>query len=84
MEKPNNHQPKKRFDGYEISPVVYLEDGAVEVVTDGSRFDHYSLYGHLPSGGVQCIGDFKSNTEAKKVYSLIVGDEKEKYPLSEL
>ena len=71
----------KRFDGYEISPVVYLQDGAVEVVTDGGRFDHYSLYGHLPEGGVMCIGDFKSYEDAEEIYYLIVGDDSKKYPL---
>jgi hypothetical protein len=71
-----------RFDAYEIAPV--LDDGdtcaqcisladAQERATDGDTII-WSLYGHLPEGGVLCIGDFKSYDDAAEVYSLITGE----------
>ena len=42
-----------------------------QVPDDEARF--WSLYGHIPGQGVDCIGDFKTREHAEEVYARITG-----------
>jgi hypothetical protein len=64
------------FDEYEIHGVPELR-GA-----DGTRYcepapddeaHFWSLYGHIPGQGLECIGDFKTRQQAEEVYARITG-----------
>ena len=58
------------FDNYEIGPCVLLDP------TDPTRFDRceaddpdigfWSVYGHLRTGGIDCISDHETYDEAKE------------------
>jgi hypothetical protein len=65
------------FDDYEIHPVTaYLSpDGTrfCEVADDPAEASFWSLYGHIPGQGVECIGDFPSFEEAAAIYARITG-----------
>ena len=67
----------KQFDGYEIHGVIQIEEDNgtfyYEMVTDDSKPDLWSLYGHIDGEGVECIGDYKSVEDAERIYSLITG-----------
>jgi hypothetical protein len=67
-----------RFDDYEIHGVreyhgapfgqgTYCE----QVPDDEAQF--WSLYGHIPGQGLECIGDFKTRVHAEEVYARITG-----------
>ncbi|AMV22603.1 hypothetical protein [Planctomyces sp. SH-PL14] len=61
------------FDDYEISGVREFGCGTdrfCERVPD-EEATFWSLYGHIPGKGAQCIGDFKSRSCAEEVYFLI-------------
>lgn len=65
----------KTFDDYEISGVREYgtrPDGYCERVDD-SEAQFWSLYGHIPGEGVECIGDFKTREIAEEVYARITG-----------
>ena len=56
-----------RFDGLEISPVAEFTDSGdlyCERVENPSEAHFWSLYGHLQTGGVECIEDYDTETEA--------------------
>jgi hypothetical protein len=64
------------FDGYEIH-------GIFEIADDGRRFceqvpddeaQFWSVYGHIPGQGVECLGNFKSREFAEEVYARITGE----------
>lgn len=78
----NKGKRTKRFDAYEILGVEQIDADNCEVVTDGSKPDFYSLYGHLKGEGVQCIGDFTTRAHALEVYNLIVGEDANRFPIN--
>jgi hypothetical protein len=72
--KHDNQLPTP-FDDYEIIGVVETEDeqGAFcEPASDGEA-QFWSLYGHIPGQGLECIGDFKTRELAEEVYARITG-----------
>jgi hypothetical protein len=64
-----------RFDDYEIHGVREFDDGGgtycEQVPDDEAAF--WSLYGHIPGQGLECIGDFKTREQAEEVYARITG-----------
>lgn len=64
-----------RFDDYEIHGVFQFDDDGrkfcEQVPDDEAQF--WSLYGHIPSRGLECIGDFESRKLAEQIYSRITG-----------
>ena len=70
------------FDAIELAPVAqidvdgtcevfeYLEDMPEELRT--SAF--WSIYGHTPGEGVECIGDFTTREHALEVLRRLLGD----------
>jgi hypothetical protein len=65
-----------RFDGYEIHGVSEFDDEGgkycEQVPDDEAMF--WSLYGHIPGAGLECIGDFKTRALAEEVYERITGE----------
>jgi hypothetical protein len=65
------------FDAYEIHPVTAhrAPDGGTfcEIADDPAEASFWSLYGHIPGQGVECIGDFKSFELAAEIYARITG-----------
>ena len=63
------------FDGYEIHGVREFGKGknrhCEQVPDDDAQF--WSLYGHIPGQGLDCIGDFKTREHAEEVYARITG-----------
>ncbi len=64
-----------RFDGYEIHGVREFGKGkhrhCEQVPDDEAQF--WSLYGHIPGQGLDCIGDFKTREHAEEVYARLTG-----------
>jgi hypothetical protein len=63
------------FDAYEIHGVRVFGRGKsrhCEQVSDNEA-QFWSLYGHIPGQGLECIGDFKSRQFAEEVYARITG-----------
>lgn len=63
------------FDGYEVHGVrEYRHRGRkyCEQVAD-TEATFWSLYGHIPGQGLECIGDFKTRQHAEEVYTRITG-----------
>ena len=65
----------ERFDDYEIHGVREFDDGkgkyCEQVSDEDAQF--WSLYGHIPGQGVDCIGDFKTREHAEEVFARITG-----------
>jgi hypothetical protein len=63
------------FDGYEIHAVKRCTeaDRSFCEQVDDHEADFWSLYGHIPGHGVECIGDFRSRAFAEEVYARITG-----------
>lgn len=64
-----------RFDAYEIHGVRAFGRGknrCYEQVPDNEA-QFFSLYGHIPGHGVDCIGDFKTRDHAEEMYARITG-----------
>lgn len=64
-----------RFDAYEIHGVREFDDGNgpyCEQVRD-EQAEFWSLYGHIPGQGVDCIGDFATREHAEEVFARITG-----------
>ena len=63
------------FDHYEISGVRDYGKGksrfCERVNDDEAQF--WSLYGHIPGQGADCIGDFKTRQHAEEIYARITG-----------
>jgi hypothetical protein len=63
------------FDGYEIHGLRRSGKGkdrcCEQVPDDEAQF--WSLYGHIPGQGVECIGDFITREHAEEVYARITG-----------
>jgi hypothetical protein len=64
-----------RFDAYEIHGIREFGKGkdryCEQVPDDEAQF--WSLYGHIPGQGVECIGDFTTREHAEEVYARITG-----------
>jgi len=64
-----------RFDNYEVHGVREYGKGKrrhCEQVADHEA-QFWSLYGHIPGEGLDCIGDFKTRQHAEEVYARITG-----------
>ena len=64
-----------RFDSYEIHGVKEFEESGskwCEQVSDHEA-DFWSIYGHIPGQGLDCIGDFKTREHAEETYARITG-----------
>jgi hypothetical protein len=63
------------FNGYEIHGVRQFGKGrsrfCEQVADNDAQF--WSLYGHIPGQGLECIGDFKTRELAEEVYARITG-----------
>ncbi len=65
------------YDAYELSPVTEDARGCCETHADEAAARStglhcfWSLYGHLPAGGVECVGDFAAYEHAAGVYARI-------------
>jgi len=71
----HTHELPTPFDGYEVHGVRKFGRGAgrnCEQVPD-EKAQFWSLYGHIPGRGLECIGDFKSRALAEEVYARITG-----------
>lgn len=68
------------FDGYEIHPVAEDEGGCCEPVDTIEKARQqgvkafWSLYGHLPEGGVECIADRDEWDLIAELYTRITGN----------
>ncbi len=64
-----------RFDAYEVHGVREFGDGGdkfcEQVSDDEAQF--WSLYGHAPGRGPDCIGDFATREHAEEVLARITG-----------
>lgn len=72
----------KPFDNYEIHGCCLLDcdytgipapSGATVEQCDDAKAEFWTLYGHLPEGGLEAIGDFKSRKRAEEVFERITG-----------
>lgn len=71
----------QRFDNYEIHPVVALDKdnqptkdeakivGYDQCADDDPELFMWSVYGHLPEGGIECIADCASKEDADLIYA---------------
>ena len=64
------------FGAYEIHGVREFGRGksryCEQVADEEAQF--WSLYGHIPGQGLECIGDFKSRDCAEEIYARITGE----------
>jgi hypothetical protein len=63
------------FDDYEVHGVKEFHEAAVrwcEQVSDREA-EFWSLFGHIPGEGLDCIGDFKTRQHAEEIYARITG-----------
>jgi hypothetical protein len=67
-----------RFDAYEIHGVREYHGApfgqgkySEQVPDDEAQF--WSLFGHIPGQGLDCIGDFKTREHAEEIYARITG-----------
>jgi hypothetical protein len=67
-----------RFDDYEIHGVREYHGApfgqgkySEQVPDDEAQF--WSLFGHIPGQGLDCIGDFKTRQHAEEIYARITG-----------
>ncbi len=64
-----------RFDNYEVHAVrEFYEHGRTycEQVPENDA-QYWSLFGHIPGQGAECIGDFTTREHAQEVYARITG-----------
>jgi len=65
------------FDAYEIHPVTEhrAPDGSsfAEQAADPAEASYWSLFGHIPGQGLECIGDFPTYELAAEIYARITG-----------
>ena len=60
------------FDTYEIHGCKEYCNAVEQVAEEEAQF--WSLYGHIPGQGLECIGDFKTRNHAEEVLSRIIGN----------
>lgn len=58
-----------KYDAYEITPMVLVENDViygkiVEPADPGDEIYFWSLFGHVPGEGVECIADFPTRDAA--------------------
>jgi hypothetical protein len=73
--KPNRRLLPTPFDGYEVHGVKVFHEAGLrwcEQVSDREA-EFWSLYGHIPDQGLDCIGDFKTRWHAEEIYARITG-----------
>lgn len=71
---PENSLPT-RFDAYEVHGVRQFDEGNgahCEQVPDDEA-QSWSLFGHMPGQGLDCIGDFATREQAEEVFARITG-----------
>lgn len=72
---PADGELPARFDEYEVHGIyTFNDDGRTfceQVPDDEAQF--WSLFGHIPGQGVECIGDFKTREHAEEIYTRITG-----------
>jgi hypothetical protein len=63
------------FDAYEVHGIRELqeEQGRYCVQVPDAEAEFWSLYGHIPGQGVECIGDFATREHAEEVLARIAG-----------
>ena len=61
------------FDDYEIHPCIELHENGHTWVEQCEEHEAqmWSVFGHIPNGGVECIGDFKSRKLAEEIVARI-------------
>jgi hypothetical protein len=65
----------KHFDNYEVHGVADFGRGRnrhSEQVAD-DKAQYWSLFGHIPGQGLECIGDFKTRQQAEDILARITG-----------
>ncbi len=64
-----------RFDAYEVHGVRRFDEGSgpycEQVPNNEAR--SWSLFGHIPGQGLDCIGDFATREQAEEVFARITG-----------
>ncbi|MBX6316166.1 MAG: hypothetical protein IRY99_25135 [Isosphaeraceae bacterium] len=58
-------------NGPEEEPVGRVIEDCETVPDDEAEF--WSLFGHIPGQGIDCIGDFKTREHAEEVFARITG-----------
>ncbi len=74
------------FDDFEIHGVREFGHGNhrhCEQVPDTDA-QYWSLFGHIPGQGLECIGDFRSRSEAEEVLASILAEDRFRNPLDNL
>ncbi len=66
------------FDGYEIHPVRSFGEKdktgrQPTEVCEPNEAECWSLYGHIPGQGVDCIGDYQTRAHAEEILARITG-----------
>jgi hypothetical protein len=73
--KRNSRTLPTPFDDYEIHGVKEFDENGrkwcEQVADDDAQF--WSVYGHIPGQGLDCIGDFKTRRCAEEIYARITG-----------
>jgi hypothetical protein len=62
------------YDAFELHPIaLYADcDGTHEDrASNPATADYWSLFGHLPTGGVECLADFKTSEAARLVFARL-------------
>lgn len=74
---PNNEPPDWRlFDAIEVSPVIVTPDGHGGEICEAIPYAEreqasmWSVYGHYPAGGVECLTDVATEHRAMRIGSL--------------
>lgn len=70
------------FDAIELAPMLEIDDeGTVEQVWSLVELSEaerervtWSIFGHMPGRGLECIGDFESRDLALDVIRMLLGD----------
>lgn len=75
LDCPSSDLPLTPFDGYEVHGVKVHTDAHGEWCeqTADDEADFWSIYGHIPGQGLDCIGDFSTRSFAEEIYSRITG-----------
>lgn len=70
------------YDGVEMAPCRIVNDPGpefnpntsverIENPCDYDKIAFWSVYLHMKTGGVECVADFKTETEANELYELL-------------
>jgi hypothetical protein len=63
------------FDAFEIHGVKEFREAGMawcEQVAD-SEAEFWSLYGHIPGQGFECMGNYKTRRYAEEIYARLTG-----------